>query len=309
MTTHDYDWLVIGSGFGGSVGGTAVGGEGLPGGGARVRPPVRRRGLRRNDVGAQPVLLDAKARPEGDLPADAVPGRVRRVGVRCRRRVTRLRQHAVPGAPGVLRDPQWRGLADWERELAPHYDTAERMLGVTDVRRGFTGRHTAAAEYAERERLRRHVRAHPGRGVPRRAGRDGATTRTSTARGPARTGCVRCGSCMVGCRHGAKNTLVKNYLHFAERLGVEILPERDRRRHPPARRRRRLGRVRGTRDELRRLGAKRPPAADRRGRGRRSRSRSAPTGCCSAANWPAHCRESRTVSVSWCGPTASRSSR
>ena len=44
--------------------------------------------------------------------------------------------------------------------------------------------------------------------------------------GPERTGCVRCGSCMIGCRYGAKNTLVKNYLWFAERLGVEILPER-----------------------------------------------------------------------------------
>src|SRR5437870_3251516 len=44
--------------------------------------------------------------------------------------------------------------------------------------------------------------------------------------GPPRSGCIRCGSCMVGCRHGAKNTLVKNYLWFAERLGVEVIPER-----------------------------------------------------------------------------------
>src|ERR671910_526423 len=44
--------------------------------------------------------------------------------------------------------------------------------------------------------------------------------------GPSRTGCLRCGSCMVGCRHGAKNTLVKNYLWFAERLGVVVMPER-----------------------------------------------------------------------------------
>src|SRR5581483_11313545 len=44
--------------------------------------------------------------------------------------------------------------------------------------------------------------------------------------GPPRSGCIRCGSCMLGCRHNAKNTLVKNYLWFAEKLGVEILPER-----------------------------------------------------------------------------------
>ena len=44
--------------------------------------------------------------------------------------------------------------------------------------------------------------------------------------GPDRTGCLRCGRCMVGCPHGAKNTLVKNYLWFAERAGVKIMPER-----------------------------------------------------------------------------------
>ncbi|UTI64277.1 GMC oxidoreductase [Paraconexibacter antarcticus] len=44
--------------------------------------------------------------------------------------------------------------------------------------------------------------------------------------GPDRTGCMRCGQCMIGCRFGAKNTLVKNYLYFAEKLGVRITPER-----------------------------------------------------------------------------------
>ena len=42
--------------------------------------------------------------------------------------------------------------------------------------------------------------------------------------GPARTGCIQCGECMTGCRHGAKNTLVKNYLYLAERLGVQVRP-------------------------------------------------------------------------------------
>ncbi len=45
--------------------------------------------------------------------------------------------------------------------------------------------------------------------------------------GPARTGCTYCGACMVGCREGAKNTLVKNYLWFAEKRGVEIHAERE----------------------------------------------------------------------------------
>ena len=44
--------------------------------------------------------------------------------------------------------------------------------------------------------------------------------------GPKRAGCIRCGVCMVGCRHNAKNTLRKNYLWFAEQKGVEIFPER-----------------------------------------------------------------------------------
>ena len=44
--------------------------------------------------------------------------------------------------------------------------------------------------------------------------------------GPERTGCMQCGRCMVGCPHGAKNTLVKNYLWFAERRGVEVIANR-----------------------------------------------------------------------------------
>ena len=44
--------------------------------------------------------------------------------------------------------------------------------------------------------------------------------------GPGRTGCIECGECMTGCRHGAKNTLVKNYLYLAERLGAVVHPRR-----------------------------------------------------------------------------------
>src|SRR5260221_2519686 len=43
--------------------------------------------------------------------------------------------------------------------------------------------------------------------------------------GPARSGCIHCGGCMVGCRYNAKNTLPKNYLYFAEKRGARIVPE------------------------------------------------------------------------------------
>ena len=54
-------------------------------------------------------------------------------------------------------------------------------------------------------------------------------TRTSAGPGPERTGCLECGACMTGCRYGAKNTLVKNYLGLAEKLGAEYFRcDRDR---------------------------------------------------------------------------------
>jgi cholesterol oxidase len=101
-----------------------------------------------------------------------------------------------------LAEKGWSGLADWKAELAPHYETAERMLGVATV--------------PFDQRVGIYFGA-PGETVP---------DPYFGGKGPARTGCVRCGSCMVGCRYGAKNTLVKNYLWFAERLGVRIEPER-----------------------------------------------------------------------------------
>jgi cholesterol oxidase len=129
----------------------------------------------------------------------------------------------VPG-PEFFRDPQWGDLEDWERTLAPHYAEAQRMLGVAEVEQddpadqllrelgehlgvGQTYRKTPVGVYAE----------NPGKTVP---------DPYFGGEGPDRTGCLQCGRCMVGCPHGAKNTLVKNYLWLAERRGVKIEPER-----------------------------------------------------------------------------------
>ena len=107
--------------------------------------------------------------------------------------------------------------------LEPHYETAERMLGVQ----------TVPFDSASQQ-LMRNLAQHLGTedtfmrtpcGVF--FGTPGETVADPYfgGEGPPRTGCTRCGACMVGCRVGAKNTLLKNYLWFAEKRGAKILPE------------------------------------------------------------------------------------
>lgn len=129
-----------------------------------------------------------------------------------------------PG-PAFFTDPQWGEIADWDTELATHYGTAKRMLGVVDryphtgpVERIMAG---AAADLGVAETFRHApvgvFLGTPGVRVPDPYfGGDG----------PDRTGCTLCGNCMVGCRVGAKNTLMKNYLPLAERHGAVIEPLR-----------------------------------------------------------------------------------
>ncbi|MBT2494009.1 GMC family oxidoreductase [Microbacterium sp. ISL-59] len=129
--------------------------------------------------------------------------------------------------PGTafFEDPQWRGIADWETELSPHYRTAKRMLGVVEhyphtgpVERIMAG---AADDLGVGSTFR-----HAPVGVW--FGKPGERTADPFfgGEGPERTGCTLCGNCMVGCRVGAKNTLMKNYLALAERRGAVIEPLR-----------------------------------------------------------------------------------
>ena len=115
--------------------------------------------------------------------------------------------------------PQWAGITDWEAELAPHYEQAERMLGVTTY-----GRTTRADEAMRRVAERMGVAAtyHPTP-VGVYFGQSGVDPYFGGA-GPARDACRHCGACMTGCRFNAKNTLVKNYLYLAERAGAQVYP-------------------------------------------------------------------------------------
>ncbi|MCW6006853.1 GMC family oxidoreductase [Micromonospora sp. CPCC 205371] len=124
--------------------------------------------------------------------------------------------------PAFYEDPQWRGITDWRSELAPYYDQAKRMLGVT------TYPNQTAADRAMRAVADRMGVGHTFHPTPVgvHIGRPGERVADPYfgGAGPERTGCLHCGSCMTGCRHGAKNTLVKNYLWLAERMGVEVHP-------------------------------------------------------------------------------------
>jgi cholesterol oxidase len=132
----------------------------------------------------------------------------------------------VPPDP-FFNDTQWSRITDWRAELMPHYDQAQRMLGV--VRN---------PTFTDADRIVKEVADDIGVGdtyVPTPVGvffgPDDTKTPGKTVpdpyfggAGPARTGCIECGECMTGCRHGAKNTLVKNYLGLAESAGAHVHP-------------------------------------------------------------------------------------
>jgi cholesterol oxidase len=117
----------------------------------------------------------------------------------------------------------WSDLADWKSTLRPHYETAKRMLGVT-VNPRMSLVDTVMQQIAE-DRGRGDSFRMTNVGVFFGEAGQSAPDPYFNGEGPIRTGCTDCGACMVGCRVGAKNTLVKNYLYFAEKWGAEIRAE------------------------------------------------------------------------------------
>ncbi|WP_225754467.1 FAD-dependent oxidoreductase [Actinotalea sp. Marseille-Q4924] len=124
--------------------------------------------------------------------------------------------------PEFFADPQWSRITDWAAELAPWYDQASRMLGVTD-NPTTTAADVLFRRVAERMGVAGTFRTTP---VGVHLGIPGVTVPDPYfgGAGPARPGCTECGACMTGCRVGAKNTLPKNYLHLAERAGARVVP-------------------------------------------------------------------------------------
>ena len=221
--SFDYDVAIIGSGFGGSVS-----------------------ALRLAEKGYRVVVLECGKRWTPDtLPKTNWDSRnflwMPKLGMRGIMRYTLLKDVFIVSGSAVgggsicyantlyeplehyWHDQQWARISDWKSEYAPYYDQAKRMLGVVENPIE-TPADRVMLEVADRMGVRDTY--HPTQvgvyfGVPGERVPDPYFG----GEGPDRVGCIQCGGCMVGCRHGAKNTLDRNYLYLAEKLGVEVRPE------------------------------------------------------------------------------------
>lgn len=219
----DFDYVVIGSGFGGSVSALRLTEKGY-------KVLVLEKGRRL--VAADFPSTNWNIRRWLWLPAIRCFGLFR---IRFFRHVGVLSGVGVGGGSLVFANtlpvpkssffnsPSWAHLADWERELRPHYQTALRMLGAAPNPRLATG-DIALRELGRQIGMERHFQATqvavffgpPAQTVP---------DPYFGGEGPERAGCTFCGGCMTGCRHNAKNSLDKNYLYLAQKRGAVVQAE------------------------------------------------------------------------------------
>lgn len=223
MESMDYDVVIVGSGFGGSVS-----------------------ALRLTEKGYRVAVLEAGQRfDETNFPKTS--WRLRkflwapRIGLKGLQRIHVLRDVVVLAGAGVgggsliyantlyvppkkfFDDPAWSHITDWADELAPYYDQASRMLGVV-TNPTVTPADEVMKAVADEMGVGHTFSLTPvgvffgeGPGITSPDPYFGGV-------GPERTGCVQRGECMTGCRHNAKNTLPKNYLGLAEEAGARVFP-------------------------------------------------------------------------------------
>ena len=204
MPTHDYDTVIVGSGFGGSVAALRLAESGrrvlVTEMGRRVTPTDMRAGAR----SSRALLWAPRSGMRGYFRQTLLPHVFALGGVGVGGGSLVYAAVLLQPRPEVFHQPSWAG-ADWQAELTPHYETAERMLGRT----------TNPTFGAQDEWLR---------GAAERMGV--LDTFGPTPQGIDFSSCTSCGACLTGCDVGAKNSVDRTYLAKAEALGAEVLPER-----------------------------------------------------------------------------------
>jgi len=222
--TYDYDVIVVGSGFGGSV--TA---------------------LRLTEKGYRVGVLEAGRRWDAEnMPKTNWNVRksiwAPRLGLTGPQRISALGKCLVFSGAGVgggsliygntlyeplpefYQDRAWAHITDWRAELAPYYDQAKRMLGVVENPR--IGPKDELLLEVARGRGVADTFHKTQVGVFFNEGNEGVEVDDPYfgGAGPRRSGCIHCSECFTGCKHNAKNTTTTNYLYLAEQNGAEVHP-------------------------------------------------------------------------------------
>ncbi|MFK0155160.1 GMC family oxidoreductase N-terminal domain-containing protein [Streptomyces sp. NPDC090493] len=231
--TYDYDVMVVGSGFGGSVTALRLTEKGYTVGVLEAGRRFTRETLPKNSWDIKNYLWAPQLGCYGiqriHLLGNVMVLAGAGVGGGSLNYANTL---YVPPKP-FFDDPQWRDITDWQEELKPYYDQAQRMLGVrlnptmtpSDVHLKAAAQKMGVGDtfhlapvgvfFGDGKDADGAAKAAPG---------DPVEDPYFGGAGPARNACTECGECMTGCRHGAKNTLNENYLHLAEQAGAEVHP-------------------------------------------------------------------------------------